>query len=140
MAKKQTILTFQRKAQYLADGGSKCPFCGSDEIEGGHMEVDGTTTWQEVTCLKCDESWQDIYQLSDVEPVAPAKDEKIAKFFVMDSNGDTHEYKTETAAVEAILDDFAEAGDNPVDEVWCENADGHKIMLGVNWKATLTPI
>lgn len=59
------ILTKEQKEAYNADQ-SKCPFCGSEDINGGHMEVDGGSTWQEVDCNKCGESWQDVYTYSGI--------------------------------------------------------------------------
>ena len=139
MAKKEKILTFQRKADYLKAGGNHCPYCGSKSISGSHLEIDGQDAWQEVTCSACGMDWRDVYRLADVEPVRGEKEENIVKFFVKDTNGDTREFKSETEAVEAILADFAEGGSNPVNEVWCENAEGKEINLAVNWKVTLTP-
>lgn len=47
---------------------SRCPFCKSDDIEAGEMEIpDGPTTRQPVVCHDCGEEWVDIYQLVGYE-------------------------------------------------------------------------
>ena len=61
-------LTEEQKKAYLKDS-SKCPFCQSEQIEGGPVEIDGDTAWQKVSCLDCDKQWADIYRLADVEEV-----------------------------------------------------------------------
>jgi len=53
--------------EYIAAGAGKCPFCLSDDIDGGHIEVDGEQTWQEVECQNCGAVWQDIYKLVAVD-------------------------------------------------------------------------
>ena len=62
---------------------------------------------------------------------------EFAKIFVMDKNGDTWEFKSAREAVEAILSDFAESGENPVSEVWAEDADGDEHQLSIKWTASL---
>lgn len=49
---------------YVAKGGSICPNCGSSDINGGPVEVDASTAWQEITCQDCSASWNDLYQLT----------------------------------------------------------------------------
>jgi len=63
-------LTDEQKRKYLNGGYGKCPFCGSDAIEGGFIEVDGDSCWQPVTCTDCGKRWNDIYRLADVEEKA----------------------------------------------------------------------
>lgn len=55
--------------QYLQDSG-KCPNCGSHDISGGPVDIDGPSASQEVTCDECDAAWNDLYALvgySDLE-------------------------------------------------------------------------
>ena len=59
-------LTDEQKKAYLKNSG-KCPYCKSEDISGGFVQVDGDTAWQELTCNDCDEQWNDVYTLSDVE-------------------------------------------------------------------------
>ena len=61
-------LTKKQKSDYLKNSG-KCPYCKSDQIEGGSIEIDGETAWQTVSCLNCDKKWNDIYRLANVEEV-----------------------------------------------------------------------
>ena len=56
-----------RKKKYIKSGGVRCPYCGSDNISGGHMEVDCTGAWQDVHCDDCGKDWQDIYKMVDME-------------------------------------------------------------------------
>jgi len=52
-------------AAYVAIGGSKCPVCGSPEIEGtGGVDMDGSTASNPVVCLSCNAGWDDVYTLS----------------------------------------------------------------------------
>jgi formate dehydrogenase maturation protein FdhE len=61
-------LTKKQKKAYL-EASCICPFCGSRDIEGDHIEVDGQTAWQPITCNFCNKRWHDIYKLVDVEAV-----------------------------------------------------------------------
>ena len=44
-----------------------CPFCKSKDIEGGHVEIDYKSAWQEISCNVCHKEWTDIYTLTDIE-------------------------------------------------------------------------
>lgn len=57
--------------RYVAKGGSICPFCGSTEIEGDGVEIDGPTATQEVSCGSCEATWFDTYALTGYFTVAP---------------------------------------------------------------------
>jgi|TARA_R100001086_G_scaffold112979_1_gene57622 formate dehydrogenase maturation protein FdhE len=41
----------------------ECPVCGSSEIEGHSIDIEGQSAFQEVTCLSCPAGWQDVYRL-----------------------------------------------------------------------------
>lgn len=43
--------------------GNVCPFCGSEEIEGEQLDVNGTAATQQCYCHACDGVWTDTYQL-----------------------------------------------------------------------------
>ena len=43
--------------------GEECPNCGSRDIEGGPIDVEGTGAVQEMKCLDCGSSWEDVYSL-----------------------------------------------------------------------------
>lgn len=53
--------------QYVALGGIRCPFCGSQDIVGGPFEADAGGATQEVDCSRCDKSWLDVYTLTKYE-------------------------------------------------------------------------
>lgn len=60
-------LTKDQKIKYVKNGGSKCPYCGSSDIEGvRHPQVDGPGASQEVHCRNCGKGWHDLYVLDDV--------------------------------------------------------------------------
>ena len=61
-------LTDNQKAAYLKNS-HLCPHCGSNDISGGFIEVDGDSAWQEVSCSTCEKEWRDVYKLTEVEDV-----------------------------------------------------------------------
>jgi hypothetical protein len=50
--------------EYVEKGGCTCPFCGSDDIEGGSFNADAGYATQETSCNECDRSWEDQYTLT----------------------------------------------------------------------------
>jgi transcription elongation factor Elf1 len=56
------------KDEYLKSGAF-CPFCKSHEIEGGPVDIVGTSAFQNVKCIACGASWQDEYWLVDAVSV-----------------------------------------------------------------------
>lgn len=50
--------------RYVSAGGAFCPHCGSRDIVGGGIEVDGATAFQAVQCQACESDWVDQYTLS----------------------------------------------------------------------------
>lgn len=59
-------LTPEQKAKYLKHS-YHCPNCGTDQIEGGDIDMDNGQMWQNIHCLECDGEWTDIYSLTDIE-------------------------------------------------------------------------
>ena len=53
--------------EYVEKGGTRCPFCSSDQIEGSSFDCEGAQVWQKVSCLSCREEWTDVYELERVE-------------------------------------------------------------------------
>lgn len=51
---------------YVTADGSICISCGSDNIEGGSIDIEGTQATQEIRCLVCDASWYDVYALTTI--------------------------------------------------------------------------
>ena len=65
----KTALTEADKQQYVKEGGSRCPYCGSHDLEGGDLHSEGSYISQTIDCLSCESKWDDIYQLSGVESI-----------------------------------------------------------------------
>jgi len=59
-------LTEQQAKQYVESDGVRCPFCGSDDIEGESITVDAGRVYQRVLCQVCGESWHDGYTLDSI--------------------------------------------------------------------------
>ena len=55
--------------KYVAHGGVHCPYCGSEDIEGGSVQTDNRVVWQPVRCLTCGRKWNDLYTIAGYEPV-----------------------------------------------------------------------
>ncbi len=53
--------------EYLKAGGTRCPKCKSDDVDGGFVDVDSGGAWQHIVCNNCGAEWNDIYKLVDVE-------------------------------------------------------------------------
>jgi len=66
-------------AEYMATGGSHCPWCGSTDFCGEEIHIDEANAWQTVSCSYCGGAWNDIYSLSDVSPVRPPDDDRLPK-------------------------------------------------------------
>jgi len=60
-------LTEEQKKAYLEGGGGRCPACGSEDITGGSVEIEGGHAHQEVDCVDCDATWRDVYTLSGIQ-------------------------------------------------------------------------
>ncbi len=63
--RQKVILTKEQKERYLESGGTKCPVCGSENLEGGDHDGAGEMTW-EVRGEDCDATWVDIFHLVHV--------------------------------------------------------------------------
>lgn len=51
--------------EYVSNGGSKCPVCHSEEIEGvANTDMDGDWISKGVVCKNCNSTWDDIFTLS----------------------------------------------------------------------------
>lgn len=49
--------------EYKNNGGTKCPFCQSENIEGGQFTVDAGIATQPMGCTDCESEWDDQYSL-----------------------------------------------------------------------------
>ena len=54
---------------YIKGKGLCCPFCGSESIQGGFIQVEAGEALQEMSCSQCEGKWQDLYRLVDVTPL-----------------------------------------------------------------------
>ena len=70
MSKNQYLTT---QDEHEDNGGTHCPGCNSDMIEGGPGEF-GLQASQERTCNNCGASWYDIYRLEGYTTFKPDDD------------------------------------------------------------------
>ncbi len=63
-------LTEDQMKAYIAAGGVRCPICGSADIEGAQVEIDGGRATQTVSCVRCCAEWIDDYVLTGIELAA----------------------------------------------------------------------
>ena len=70
-------VTTEMTKRYLKGGATRCPFCGSDQIEGDGFDVENLHAWQEMTCLCCDADWRDVYRLYRLEVDAEPLPERM---------------------------------------------------------------
>ena len=68
-AAKRPKLTAKRKADYLATGGNRCPYCHSERIESGPVETSHLGYSAIVDCHECGRVWTDIYSVTDVAEI-----------------------------------------------------------------------
>lgn len=57
-----------RDAEYIANGGSRCPNCGSsriraDDIQADDIVMDDLQAWQGVMCHDCNATWVEVFNL-----------------------------------------------------------------------------
>ena len=55
---------------FIKSKGCKCPFCKSDQIEGGNQDLSGENFTLDMSCLDCGREWQAVYKLFIVVPYA----------------------------------------------------------------------
>lgn len=68
MSTNEKKLTKKDIKRYLKHPG-RCPYCGSPDITGKSIDVDGSVATQEVGCdaSGCDRSWMDVYSLTGIQ-------------------------------------------------------------------------
>lgn len=49
--------------EYVNRGGGQCPKCGSEEITGYDVDIEGKYATQKTSCDSCGEAWYNVYQL-----------------------------------------------------------------------------
>ena len=67
MSETKPALAPEMVRDYIAGHGTKCPFCGSSEIESGRLDCEGPCAWAPVTCSVCGQQWQDVFSLADID-------------------------------------------------------------------------
>lgn len=55
--------------EYVAAGGTVCPYCRSENITGSSIEVDAGGASQEIYCSDCTHCWYDTYTLTGYEAI-----------------------------------------------------------------------
>ena len=53
--------------RHVESGGVCCPRCGSADISGDEVDIEGGLAIQEVGCVECSILWRDIYALKSIE-------------------------------------------------------------------------
>jgi len=51
----------ETKKKYLASDGVRCPYCGSEDLTGGPVEIDAGIAMQDIVCDSCEKTWTDVY-------------------------------------------------------------------------------
>jgi len=59
-------LTVKQLKDYVKHGGSYCPVCRSDSLEGESYDYGVGVVYQSVLCLSCGARWTDGYTLTSV--------------------------------------------------------------------------
>jgi len=49
---------------YAANGGTRCPVCGSKHLTSGQAQFDAGIAWANTSCDDCHASWVDEYALT----------------------------------------------------------------------------
>lgn len=59
--------------EYLENGGTRCPVCGSDHLSGEQFEAEPGSASQLIICNDCGSSWSDVYTLSGITNIEVAE-------------------------------------------------------------------
>lgn len=57
------IMRTLTEEEYVKLGGGKCPFCRSNQIDGGFVNIEAGDAYQDITCIECNRVWTDHYIL-----------------------------------------------------------------------------
>jgi hypothetical protein len=61
--KRNKKATKKATKEYVANGGTWCPYCGFGQLEGNGLEVEEGFATQYMKCLRCHRRWTDVYRL-----------------------------------------------------------------------------
>lgn len=56
----------QLSAQYLADEGNNCPYCGSCHLIKGNVNVEDTEAHRNVKCYSCHKEWTEMFEMEGI--------------------------------------------------------------------------
>jgi transposase-like protein len=59
-------LTQEQIDKYVEQGGTSCPYCGSDQLQYGNEDLEAGAVYQRVSCLRCNRRWTDSYTLTNL--------------------------------------------------------------------------
>ena len=54
-----------QELNFIPEGSDRCPECGDEQIEGGHVEIEEDCATQRCYCTACSAEWIDAYGLFD---------------------------------------------------------------------------
>ncbi|MDD2730822.1 MAG: hypothetical protein PHW33_01715 [Candidatus Portnoybacteria bacterium] len=104
--RKQRGLTSEQVGDYIEGGGANCPWCESDQIEGGSIEVDGEIASQNMTCNACSQRWTDNFRRSSIYAgVAVGVFYPVKKIYVCVSGGVVNEVYGPAHLQVVVIDD-----------------------------------
>ena len=58
-------ITPEQQKAYL-ESPNTCPFCGSEELNGGHADFGDATCFRDVICYGCGKTWTEHFNLSEI--------------------------------------------------------------------------
>ncbi len=64
------MLSRKQKRKYIKQGGVRCPYCGTDQIEGQGFGADDEGS-ETVKCLECHKEWVDDWKIFDIRELEP---------------------------------------------------------------------
>jgi hypothetical protein len=59
-----TAVSSWTSGEYAKGEENTCPRCGSDEVTGSEVDVEGERCFQHVYCNSCEAQWDDVYKLT----------------------------------------------------------------------------
>ena len=107
------------KEAYMESNGLVCPFCRAGSIQGGFVEIETGKALQEMSCLECEKTWQDVYKLVDVIPNENVKpfDPRERKLITKVQSGHFLHFQDLFAEVTSPYSDFFGIDPYPIWEV-----------------------
>lgn len=66
MVEERNVMDLKNKIKKYLSKSHCCLNCGSENIEGGHVDVDAGGATQDISCIDCNATWTDLYKLDYV--------------------------------------------------------------------------